>query len=199
MVERYNFEELKSFMKFENEGDFYMIRLIKRKTENPDMPKSQRWIKTYYVYSLDDYKKYEDEIKELCYITRSRAYIRLNVRNDEKIGLQLLRRIAQRISEKSYGFKNIYDSVCGEFHNQKPPYWIVDIDEGVAENSYDIIRNAIVMCRPEGKNKLINLIRTVSGYHLITTPFDLKDFRKHITINIDVHKDNPTLLYCKFD
>ena len=40
------------------------------------------------------------------------------------------------------------------------------------------------------------LIPTKSGFHLITTPFDMSTFAKQYP-NIDVHKNNPTLLYFK--
>jgi hypothetical protein len=34
-----------------------------------------------------------------------------------------------------------------------------------------------------------------NGVHLITTPFNLQQFKEEYQ-DIDVHKNNPTLLYC---
>ena len=43
--------------------------------------------------------------------------------------------------------------------------------------------------------KYITNIPTKSGWHIITTPFNLQQFKEKYP-NIDVHKNNPTLLYC---
>ena len=49
-------------------------------------------------------------------------------------------------------------------------------------------------CEPVG-NKIISIIPTKSGNHLITSPFNIKQFKEKYP-DIDVHKNNPTLLYC---
>ena len=49
-------------------------------------------------------------------------------------------------------------------------------------------------CRPDG-SKIVTLLPTKSGYHVITRPFDLKAFKDNGGNDIDVHKNNPTLLY----
>jgi len=43
-------------------------------------------------------------------------------------------------------------------------------------------------------NKLIDIIPSKNGYHVITSPFDVSEFSKSFP-NIDIHKDNPTNLY----
>ena len=48
---------------------------------------------------------------------------------------------------------------------------------------------------PHRGAKVIINIPTKSGYHLITTPFNLQQFKEEYP-DIDVHKNNPTLLYC---
>ena len=39
----------------------------------------------------------------------------------------------------------------------------------------------------------------MNGIHVITDPFDLEQFKQKVAIanldNIDIHKDNPTVLY----
>lgn len=49
-------------------------------------------------------------------------------------------------------------------------------------------------CQPLDKVKYVSCIPTKNGKHLITIPFDLRQFRK-IYLKIDVHKNNPTVLY----
>jgi len=40
----------------------------------------------------------------------------------------------------------------------------------------------------------LNFVPTKSGVHIITRPFNLKKFKEKYP-NVDVHKDNPTILY----
>ena len=41
---------------------------------------------------------------------------------------------------------------------------------------------------------MIAYIPTKNGYHIITKPFNLKQFKDKYS-DIDVHKNNPTILY----
>jgi hypothetical protein len=47
---------------------------------------------------------------------------------------------------------------------------------------------------PEDFSRTQAAIPTKSGYHLITTPFNLQQFKEKYP-DIDVHKNNSTLLY----
>ena len=44
-------------------------------------------------------------------------------------------------------------------------------------------------------SKFIAEVKTKSGWHLITKPFNIQKFKEKYP-DIDVHKNNPTLLYC---
>ena len=48
-------------------------------------------------------------------------------------------------------------------------------------------------------NKILYYIHTVNGIHVITLGFDLEQFKQELAIakldNIDIHRDNPTVLY----
>lgn len=54
-------------------------------------------------------------------------------------------------------------------------------------------------CKHAGSGLVFNLVPTVNGFHAITKGFDLNEFSKKLDeINlesIDIHKDNPTVLY----
>ena len=45
------------------------------------------------------------------------------------------------------------------------------------------------------KEPMMELIRTKNGFHVVTRPFNLHIFAKQYP-NIQVHKDNMTLIYC---
>ena len=49
--------------------------------------------------------------------------------------------------------------------------------------------------QPDDLEKFYARIPTKSGIHLISKPFNMNTFKKKYP-NIDVHKDNPTILFC---
>ena len=55
------------------------------------------------------------------------------------------------------------------------------------------IEAEMAAARPIGQ-KVISIVPTKSGVHLISKPFDLQEFTKKYP-HIDIHKDNPTNLY----
>ena len=72
---------------------------------------------------------------------------------------------------------------------------VVDIDDDV-NIKWSNMMDYIDTLEPYSPNtKYISNIPTKTGWHLITTPFNLQQFRKEYP-DIDVHKNNPTLLYC---
>jgi len=64
-----NMSTIKRLLNFENEGDFYMLYVFKRKKDQPegerDNHQSVRTIKTYCVDSVEYLEKRYDEIKHL--------------------------------------------------------------------------------------------------------------------------------------
>ena len=75
--------------------------------------------------------------------------------------------------------------------------WVVDIDTYMnyyeSEAFMDFINNYVEPFN--GNVKCLKWIPTKNGHHLITTPFNLQQFKEKYP-DIDVHKNNPTLLYC---
>jgi hypothetical protein len=185
-----NFKQIKELLEFESEDDFYHLQILKRKKENPELGSNSATIKTYYLKSLEHLDKIENEIINSCNFNNARAYINLNRRSFERIAFHTLRKVTDIIMNKDYkSVKNAYDSVCGSYSNEKNKKWIVDVDglEPVA------LHSLIDSYQPEGP-KVYAKIQTKNGIHLITAPFNLAQFKKHYP-EIDVHKDNPTILF----
>ena len=99
--------------------------------------------------------------------------------------------------------KGAFDSVTGQYHNDKDKKWIVDID-WVDINSpsnpqgfyVEEVRLWVIGLQSLTKKyPMAESIPTKNGMHLITRPFNLKSFKDEFP-GIDVHKDNPTILYC---
>ena len=91
--------------------------------------------------------------------------------------------------------KSVYDSSCGLVNSESDKKWIVDIDDKNRRFVNEVLSFIEQDCKPIGL-KFISLIETKNGFHLITKPFDLETFKKTYS-EIEVHKNNPTLLYVK--
>ena len=191
-----NFEQIKSLLEFPNDDIYYHLQILRRGKDHPELPAANRVIKSYFICSLESLDYVEDEIKKLCEFFGARAYINLAPKSIKKTTMLQLKYLAQRTYEGD--FKKIWKSwntCAGEIKGEKPR-WIVDIDDMITEIGpiLDYI-NEISPIDPFGYSKFIAEIPTKNGCHLITTPFNLQQFKEKYP-DIDVHKNNPTLLYC---
>ena len=189
-----NLEKILPFLTFESADDFYYLQILQRKKENPEIGSNSRVIKNYYITSQQYLIERYDEIIKLCEVFNARASIRLNKRSFESVGFKTLENIANSMRNREYKFlKASYDRACGLGHNDKDRKWILDIDEkniNIPELEY-----LLATLEPRGRKVLIQL-DSKSGYHLITSPFNVEEFKKKYTkIDIEIHKDNPTNLY----
>jgi len=190
-----NLELIKRLLNFENEGDFYMLYVLKRKKDQPegerDNHQSVRTIRSYCIKSIEQLEKRYDEIKMMCEMFKARAYIHVQKQNHKDVSLNMMVELAQRIQNGNHEQQSLFDSVVGQLKTLEKR-WIVDID---TKNTQDIrnIQVTINRCRPEGP-KAETIIPTKNGYHLITSRFDVMEFKKQHP-EVDIQKKNPTLLY----
>lgn len=189
-----NLELIKPFLKFESNDDFYYLQILQRKKENPQLGNNSRVIKNYYITSIEYLESHYEEIKQLCIQFNARASIRLNKRSFESVAFKTLENIANSMRNREYKFiKASYDRACGLGHNDKEKTWILDIDFELTINTLNSIKEYINNIEPVG-NKIIEIIPSKSGSHIITKPFNLQKFKEDYS-SIDVHKDNPTNLF----
>jgi hypothetical protein len=188
-----NLHIIKELLRFESEDDFYHLQILKRKKENPELGSNSQVIKTYYIRSVEHLEESMGEIKLLCDYHSARAYINLNVRSFEKSAFQTMKKLSDIIMNRDYkSARRAYESVVGVHSTGRDKSWIVDIDT----KDNDIvngIKDAIEACEPIDKEKSIAFISTKNGYHLITKPFNR--FGLPDLIGIDIHTNNPTILY----
>ena len=190
-----NIKEIKELLNFSEKNDFYMLYVFKRKKDQPegerDNHQSVRTIKTYCIDSIEHLDKRYDEIKQLCEMFKARAYIHVQKQNHNDVSLDMLALLAERIKNGVKNQKGLFDSVVGQIKTQEKR-WIVDIDE---KEHYHLlaVKERIRKCRPEG-DKIEMVIPTKNGYHLITSRFDIMEFKEYFP-DIDIQKKNPTLLY----
>ncbi len=186
-----NFNQIRELLEFDSEDDFYFCQILKRKKENKELGSNSHVVKTYYLKSKEDLDKDKGEMICLAEYHNARVCINLNKRSFERVCYHTLKKLTDQILNKSFSHvRKCYNSVCGEYASGDKT-WIVDIDEkGRAAN--DILK-CIDNLQPEG-NKLITIIETKNGIHLITKPFNLQDFKEYYP-HIEVHKNNPTVMY----
>jgi len=191
-----NIELIKDLLNFENEGDFYMLYVFKRKKDQPegerDNHQSVRTIKTYCIESIEYLEKRYDEIKQLCEMFKARAYIHVQKQNHKDVSLEMMIGLAEKIKNGQHNQKHLFDSVVGQIKTYEKR-WIVDVDSK-DETELNAVKFAInKFCNPEG-DKVHSIIPTKNGYHLITDRFDVMEFKKHFP-EIEIQKKNPTLLF----
>jgi hypothetical protein len=216
-----NLELIKSLLNFTDEGDFYMLYVFKRKKDQPEGEKdnhqSVRTIKTYCIESIDHLERRYDEIKQLCEMFKARAYIHVQKQNHFDVSLNMMVELAQRIQNGQHNQKGLFDSVVGQVKTQEKR-WIVDVDMKDEDALMKIMKLINNGCKPldvvnethlhksdgsvvvtyDYDPKVIKVIPTKNGYHLITKRFDVMEFNKVMSLQGDVpdiQKKNPTLLY----
>lgn len=201
-----NLEILLPFIKPASADDFYYLQILQRKKENPELGRNSRVIKNYYIKSQEELIKKYGEIKMLCQVFNARASLRLNKRSFEQVAFKTLINNANNMSQRDYiNMTNSYDRACGTGHSEEKggKTWLVDVDQEHI-TWLEEIANAIESTRPDGV-KIVAKIPSKSGVHLITKPFDTRQFSENLKkellfhgvdeIQLDLHRDNPVNLY----
>lgn len=203
-----NFKQISELLKFETEDDFYFCQILKRKKEHSELGRNSVVVATYYIKNIEDFWRYSSEIILLCDFHNARAYINLNKRSFEKVAFHNLKKVTDCILNKDYdAVRKAYDSTCGSSSNEEEKKWVLDVDrvpEGMQVPVFiDDVKRGIDNCMPKKEGtKLISVVSSKNGFHIICTPFNIQQF---IAENVglypylDIHKDNPTNLYIPND
>ena len=200
-----NFEIIKSLLDADtNNGEFYMLQIMYRgkdgasKFYNLEKKRNKsRIVKTYYVSSAEYLDKKKDEIIALCDLFNARATINLNKKSWKQIvgkSIEILGHCV--LKEEWHDAKSVIESACGETgacDNNKS--WLVDVDTKNLQELKKIENIINYHCKPDNTDKIIATIPTVHGFHLITRPFNPQMFKGIYQKEIDIHDNNPTLLY----
>lgn len=203
-----NFKLIRDYLKFESEDDFYFLQILQRKKDGPGpngvkvtgTNNKSRAIKTYYISSVEYLDKIEGEVKHLCYYFNARAMIILSRRSYKQTALLEMVQVSNMIMSGQYmNVKSAYNSSCVK-SKSLDKYFLIDIDEEDLAHK-ELIKNYI---QNEARNDEVNYgerilleLPTKHGYHLITTPFDVRGLLKVYPKEKQefVHKDGPTILY----
>ena len=197
-----NFKEIRKHLKFNNRNEFYFLQIIQRKKDGNEglrVRNGFRLIRSYYIYSVEDFDDLKDRIITLCHNNNARAYINPNVRNAQEVALECVKKYADLVQNNNAFMGNtIWDSCCGSTRAKGyKALWTVDVDSKDNKFLMGII-DLIKSCN-HAEDFTLYVIPTVNGSHIICNGFNRVEFNKALIDYgidfIDIHKNNPTLLY----
>lgn len=180
-----NFERFRPFMQLPEEegGDaYYVIELVRRGKDCPDLPAANYHFKNYYIDTLKKYDSVQKEIRILCRELRLRAYVSVNRKSFRQVTMNTIAEMSRRAALNDFRRPYaVYESCSGMFKDRDDQHWIVDIDECSLHEENQItpkwkfVAQDINRCRPIG-DKIELILPTRSGVHLVTKPFDSTQF-----------------------
>ena len=202
-----NFKLIKDFIQSQWGGQFdsftdafYMIEIIGRAKDNARIIAGNHKFKTYYIRTIEDLDKYENEIKLLCDALQMRAYISINHKSMKHVTLNALAEYANRIAQDNFDKPySVFDSCAAKYVERAEQLWIIDVDKEECKKfecgrddliSYyrNIIENE---CEP--KKKVVEIVPTKSGGHIICHPFNVEKFMIYIRISYELRHINPSI------
>ena len=197
-----NFNVFKKIINTLNDDEFYFVQILIRGKDGHTEPgingnNKNRLIKFYTIKSAEHLEKVENEIKSICNAVNARAYIHPTKRSFKAVSKECLKATVEMfLSENNMGLKGAYSTACGKSYITSDKKFVIDLDDENAsqEKIKEIVNYITNECEPLSHNKLCYRVDTAHGMHLITTPFNTAKFYQKFP-DIDVHKNNPTLLY----
>lgn len=207
MIMVYNFGFVKDFMNFDSEDDFYFLQILQRRKDDqlgkvspPDKP--SKLIKVYSIRSVEHLMEKKEEIIEICNIFGARAQLHVNKRGFKKCAYATLNRLSDALYHEDFAkARDAYNSACGKSSNEDKTTkkWVIDIDADEIDATVDEYSkkcmDTVTDLKPNpGEDKVISSVASKNGAHIITRPFDLKEF-KEVFPSIEIKKDSFTNLY----
>lgn len=183
---------------------YYVIELMRRGKDNPDLPAANYHFKNYYIYSWRDLERYKEEIKNICELLRLRAYCSVNYKLMSQVAVDTVYETARRIALHDYKrFDVIFERCSAKYVDQQNKLWIIDIDGDVTEDYLYDMQTYINGMASKYDNKIVFVMPTRNGVHLICRPFNANQFKdgfkaffgNHADEIPEIKKNHLTLLY----
>ena len=186
------------------EDEFYFLQILVRGKDGHHVSgnNKNRLVKYYTITSPEQLFSLKNEILAICHVDNARAYIHPTKRNAKEVAnLAIENAVHTFVSQNWIGFKSMYSTACGQSFVKGDKKFIVDLDDiHEGDPILDEIRKKLYSYRGHGgenSDKVFMTVPTKSGVHLVTWPFDIGQFSKDFP-GIDIHKNNPTLLYFRW-
>ena len=182
-----NIERLRNTLKFDKFGEFYYISIMQRNKDGVKVAGSHdsaRRIRTFYIFSIEEFDKMTPFIMEICDKMNARAYIEMNRKNIFQCQLECIKRLAECVEHQTTKSRAIMDSVVASAPSSDK-LWIIDVDDN---NPIDTILKEI----ENRKGYYYTINPTVNGVHIITSRFDPREWPFK---NAEIKRNAFTLLY----
>jgi hypothetical protein len=193
-----NFDLIKKHIHTSDDGnEFYMLQIMRRTKDQKgyDGKRKQSVVKSYFISSPEYLEAKRDEIVGLCEMFNARAYINLNKKSYKQVSLKALEILAGKIAHEDYAIKTLFESAAGQTGAcDGNKTWLVDFDSKDLDE-LNRVKGIIDSVEPKGVDKIVETVPTRHGYHLITRPFNKKVFYEMYNENLDIHDNNPTVVY----
>lgn len=199
LLGRYLFNERRPL----TSDEFYFLQILVRGKDGNVVNgnNKNRLVKYYVIRSKEQLMDLKKEIVGICETVNGRAYIHPTRRNLKEVANLVLENTAKTfVSQNWVGLRGVYSTACGQSYVSNDKQFIIDLDgyEANSEETYSLA--LFVNClrgRTDTHGAIVQkIIPTKNGIHMITNAFDVGEFSKKYP-NIDIHKNNPTLLYFK--
>jgi hypothetical protein len=187
-----NINLVRDMLKFDNPEEFYYISIMQRNKDGVKVASSHdncRRIRTFYVFSLEEFDRVVPFIKEICDKINARCYIEMNRKNIFQCQLECIKRLAECIEHRTTKSRAIMDSVVAGAPS-KDKLWMVDID-GHRPGGDELVDDIIDYVGYH-KGKFLGVLPTVNGCHIITSRFDPREFNFK---DAELKRNAFTLLY----
>ena len=184
-----NIESIRKILEFDKFGEFYYISIMQRNKDGVKVASSHdncRRIRTFYVFSLEEFDRAIPFIKEICSKINARCYIELNRKDIFQCQLECIKRLVECIEHQTTKSRAIMDSVVAGAPS-RDKLWLVDVDS----NDKDFVSKVYDYVF-DHKGVVLSTLPTVNGYHLITNRFDHRFFNFE---NCEIKRNAFTLLY----
>lgn len=191
MKEVNNIPILRGTLQFDNPEEFYYISIMQRNKDGVKVAGSHdsaRRIRTFYVFSLEEFDKITPFIMEICDKLHARAYIEMNRKNIFECQLECIKRLVECIEHRTTKSRAIMDSIVAGAPS-RDKLWMIDADE---LNPGDDLIDDIISTVEKRKGTHYSVTPTVNGTHIITSRFDPRDWPFE---NAEIKRNAFTLLY----
>lgn len=179
---------------------YFDVSLVRRGKDNPDLPAANYTFKIYYIDSIELFDRYIEEIKTCCELFRLRAYISVNAKSKVELSKKTLLKYAEMVATEEFKKPwRLCDSVNGGLDG-KEKRWIIDVDDMDANDErFKKYCEIIESCESGYDKRIVTVIPTRSGMHIITHPFNSEKYEKLCIENNlaieGIKKNHITLLY----
>ena len=212
-VEINNFDYVYESMQFKHPGDtLYYVQIVKRDKDNPGQHSRYnacRYLKSYYIKSVNELKAAEQEIKRICKAENARAYIQLNPRSEYYVNK------FANINQKAYNrnpalaakYTDARAVAAGKpVDDPRRPICFVDVDS----DDFNDIKGVMKIIQDAGIKPLYAYRSLNNGIHIVlpdkeaakrldfsSINGDLSHYGARVRMNakVGVEIDRPILLY----